>query len=101
VVVRIYNRGTDTLYVGAPGLSTPPDSTGMLAPNGVRVDTLRISPDSVTGTWWLRRPREGSTFRDAVWYAESALPQGAGRVELPVSVAPDGGYPVFSVRAPI
>lgn len=101
VVVRTYNRGRDALYIGSPGSTAAPDSTDKLSPGGVRVDTLRISPDSVTGTWWLRRPREGSAFRDAVWYAESALPQGAGRVDVPVSVEAGGGSPVFSVRAPI
>lgn len=97
-VVRIYNRGTDTLFIGSPGSSTAPDSTELLPPGAVRIDTVSFAPDSITGPWWLRRAREGSAFPDPVRYAESALLPGAGRMEVPVSL---GASPMFTVRAPI
>lgn len=103
VVVRIYNRGLDTVTVGMPAARLPDEgavaasaagsasssagsASRVLPPREVAVDTITVDPEIPTEPWWLRTSRVGDLFAEPVRMAESARTGAAALVSVPVTV---------------
>jgi LmbE family N-acetylglucosaminyl deacetylase len=68
VVVSVYNRGTDTAFVGerVAGNSGLTPREVPVAPSGALSDTIEVSVTSVAQPYWLKTPRVGAMFTQPV-----------------------------------
>jgi LmbE family N-acetylglucosaminyl deacetylase len=68
VVVSVYNRGTDTAFVGKSGAGGGgiAQREVSLAPSSALSDTIDVSVTSVAQPYWLKTPRVGAMFTQPV-----------------------------------
>jgi hypothetical protein len=106
VEVRVYNRGRDTVAVGAltvsDGRAVPRPGVAVarrVPPGDVLVDTVRVMPTTRTMPWWLRQPKRGDLFAAFEPVPEDLRPSTAA---VRVAVGVDGARDLtIDVTAPV